>query len=424
MLLRFGVENYGSIRDYQEVLFSAAAISDSEGPLVDRDIPGLSGTSFLSAIALFGPNAAGKSTLFSAIATMRALAVHGHIPLESLPYRPFALDPTCVSRPTRMVATFEHGGVRYDYEVSYDSSKVAEERLDAYPRGRAQLWFHREGDSVKSGSRVKVPRAALEILPRNALLLPLLANVASGRAGDEFRKPYEWFRDRLACLDRGPRGSENIPLSGEIVDGAAGGEAQRRFILDMAREADLGIDGLEVRRRKLSQRDAAAIAGALDVDGSAVPAEVKSVYFKHSSSSGSADLKLSEESDGTVRVFDLSGYVADALQNGSTLVVDEIDASLHPILVSSLVRCFQSRDANPRGAQLLFTAHNSYLLSRGILRRDQVWFAEKADGATRLYPLTDYEPRKGEAVEQGYLAGRYGAVPVVPECFAPSCGDE
>lgn len=424
MLLRFGVENFGSIRDYQEVLFSAAAISDSDGPLVDREIPGLAGTRFLSAIALFGPNAAGKSTLFSAIATMRALAVHGHIPLEKLPYRPFALDPRCASLPTRMVASFERGGVRYDYEISYDSSKVTEERLDAYPHGRSQLWFHRKGESVKSGSRIKVPKAALEILPRNAFLLPLLANVASGKTGDEFRKPYDWFRDSLACLDRGPRGSENIPFSGEIIDGAAGGEAQRRFILDMVREADLGIDAVEVRHRKLTPQDAATVAGALGVDGDAVPSEVKSVYFRHSSSSGSADLKLIEESDGTVRVFDLSGYVADALQNGSTLVVDEIDASLHPVLVSSLVRCFQSRDANPHGAQLLFTAHNSYLLSRGILRRDQVWFAEKADGATHLYPLTDYEPRKGEAVEQGYLAGRYGAVPVVPDCFSPICGGE
>lgn len=421
MLLRFGAENYGSIRDYQEVLFSAAGIADADGPLIDRAVPGLAGTSFLSAIALFGPNAAGKSTLFSAISTLRSLAVHGHLPQGRLPYRPFALDPACAGAPTRLSVSFEHGSVRYEYEVSYDSSRVVEERLEAYPRGRAQLWFHREGGSVRSGSSVTVPKAALEILPDGALLLPLLANVAGGRSGEEFRKPYEWFRDRLACLDRSPRGSENIPFSGEIVDGAEGGEAQRRFIVDMVREADLGIEGVEVRRRRLSPDDAAAVAAALG-SGAPLPAEVKSVYFRHSSPTGAADLKLSEESDGTVRVFDLSGYVAAALDAGSVLVVDEIDASLHPILVSTLVRCFQSREANPNGAQLLFTAHNSYLLSRGILRRDQVWFAEKDGGATRLYPLTDYEPRKGEALEQGYLAGRYGAVPVVPECFAPACG--
>lgn len=201
-----------------------------------------------------------------------------------------------------------------------------------------------------------------------------------------------------------------------LADGAAGGDAQRRFIVDMVREADLGIEGVEVRRRRLSPDDAAAVAAALG-SGAPLPAEVKSVYFRHSSPTGAANLKLSEESDGTVRVFDLSGYVAAALDAGSVLVVDEIDASLHPILVSALVRCFQSREANPNGAQLLFTAHNSYLLSRGILRRDQVWFAEKDGGATRLYPLTDYEPRKGEALEQGYLAGRYGAVPVVPSSF-------
>ena len=83
----------------------------------------------------------------------------------------------------------------------------------------------------------------------------------------------------------------------------------------------------------------------------------------------------------------------------------------------ALARCFQSREANPNGAQPLFTAHSSYLLSRGILGRGQVWLAEKDGGATRLYPLTDYEPRKGEALEQSYFAGGHGAAPVVPSGF-------
>jgi uncharacterized protein len=125
-----------------------------------------------------------------------------------------------------------------------------------------------------------------------------------------------------------------------------------------------------------------------------------------------------DESLGTMQMFSLSSFIGEALENDATLVVDELDASMHPILSKQIVEMFERRELADRSAQLIFTAHQTYLMSGGTLERDQIWLTDKGpDGGTVLYPLSDYSPRKGEPIAQGYLLGRYAAVPVLPEDF-------
>lgn len=134
--------------------------------------------------------------------------------------------------------------------------------------------------------------------------------------------------------------------------------------------------------------------------------------FEHRSEAGRAFFELHEESDGTQRLYGLTALVLAALRDGRTLVVDELDTSLHTLLVRRLVAMFHDPDLNKAGAQLVFTTHDTTLLDHMLFRRDQIWFTEKgADQATHVYPLTDFRPRKHEAWERGYLGGRYGAVP-------------
>ncbi len=121
-----------------------------------------------------------------------------------------------------------------------------------------------------------------------------------------------------------------------------------------------------------------------------------------------------QESDGTIAYFSILGPMVNALKTGGVLCIDELDASLHPLLALEIIRCFSDPDVNSSGAQLIFNTHDSNLLSSKLLRRDQVWFTEKQkDGASQLYPLTDFKPRIGENLETGYLQGRYGAIPFV-----------
>ncbi|MEJ0007772.1 MAG: ATP-binding protein [Steroidobacteraceae bacterium] len=124
---------------------------------------------------------------------------------------------------------------------------------------------------------------------------------------------------------------------------------------------------------------------------------------------------LNDESDGTRKLFEFAGGWVRALSTGATLFVDELDRSLHPYITRFLVQLFHS-SKNTKNAQLIFTTHDTTLLASDLLRRDQIWFLEKnPEQATHLYPLLDYQPRKDEAVERGYLKGRYGAVPAIGE---------
>ena len=123
---------------------------------------------------------------------------------------------------------------------------------------------------------------------------------------------------------------------------------------------------------------------------------------------------LENESDGTVAFYGLLGPLVHFVGSGGTLCVDELDASLHPLLALGVLHYFSNPKWNPHGAQIIFTTHDTNILDRASLRRDQIWFTEKdAEGGTHLYPLTDFKPRKNENLERGYLQGRYGAVPFI-----------
>jgi AAA15 family ATPase/GTPase len=122
--------------------------------------------------------------------------------------------------------------------------------------------------------------------------------------------------------------------------------------------------------------------------------------------------ELSLESAGTLRLLILLKSIFEALDRGSLVVIDELDASLHTYLAENLVKLFNSRVTNPRGAQLVATTHDTNLLRKDLIRRDQIWFAEKDhNGATNIYPLTDIRTRNSDNLEKGYLEGRFGAVP-------------
>jgi AAA15 family ATPase/GTPase len=141
-----------------------------------------------------------------------------------------------------------------------------------------------------------------------------------------------------------------------------------------------------------------------------------SIYLKHKSEFENAWLPLREESHGTRTFFNIALPMLQAFQEGGVLLVDELERSLHPSLARQIIRQFNDPSANPKNAQIIFTTHDTNLLGTTLgeaaLRRDQVWLTEKdGEGATVLYPLTDYKPRKAENLERGYLQGRYGAIP-------------
>ena len=315
---------------------------------------------------------------------------------------------------------------------------VTEEKLSAFPKGREQVWFVRKtserqngnlGTHINGSSFLRVPAALLPLLNDNALLLSLLANYPKYEGSIKVKPVVDWFAKGLMMLDRGPKTISDYPFSGEILDGE-GTEFQRSFIQNMIRKADVGISETKVERvpfpEELRRSDLLNL-----LEEHEQPEEYKTVVFEHDSQFGKVKFNINDESDGTYQLFSLSGHIAQALEGGATLFVDEIDASLHPILVREVVRCFLSPGSHSNDAQLVFTAHNPCLLDEDLLRRDQVWLTEKSQGATELYPLSEYSPRNDESLVSGYLLGRYSATPLVPACFGrcdsgcegEACGD-
>lgn len=185
-------------------------------------------------------------------------------------------------------------------------------------------------------------------------------------------------------------------------------EEYRSVIASMLQVADFGIKALEIRDfqglgslmpDKQSYNNIETVHTVVDENG-------KEKFY---------NLNMTEESDGTNSYFKVVGIVRKALDKGTLLVADEIDAHLHPLLTKHLISLFNSAEFNPHGAQLVFTSHNTNLLDLDIMRRDQIWFTEKNENtaATDLFSLDDFSVRKDTKIERGYLIGRYGAIPFI-----------
>lgn len=194
-------------------------------------------------------------------------------------------------------------------------------------------------------------------------------------------------------------------------------------IVELLRSADVGVIEANTSERPLTQQELERqfhpeVIAQIQTSGGSIKGRKTEFNLLHKTEDG-ADAALdfkTEESAGTRRFFSLLGPWLDILDNGYTVFIDEIDTSLHPLLVHELLKLLFCPKNNPKGAQIVFTTHNPVFLDQTLLRRDQIWFTEKDEtGATTLYPLTDYKPRGEEALAKRYLAGVYGGIPFLPE---------
>jgi energy-coupling factor transporter ATP-binding protein EcfA2 len=410
VLIRFRVQNHRSIRDEQEFSLVASGLADRSEALVRVEHYDLD---LLRTAAVYGPNASGKSTLVDAISFMQTAVQESHRawkPDAGIPRAPFALDSVWPEKPSTFTVDLLLDGVRFEYGFVVDFDRVLEEWLFAYPRGRKQEWFTRDvrRDEEFAFSRLMPGenRVIRSLTRPNSLFLS-----AAAQNNHEALAPlYEWFSQKLEIVDEYTRAILIQSMAEECVD-----EEYRKAVLGVLRAADLGISDIEVIDRKAPRK---WLDWVTEEDGFR-RYEVR-IHHSTGADAGDVTLPFSDESGGTRALFGLAGPVVDALQDGGVLVVDELDQSLHSHLAMQIVKLFNDPALNPNNAQLIFNTHDTNLLDSELLRRDQVWFTEKSrDGATHLFPLTDFRARKSENLERGYLQGRYGAVPSIsiPQVF-------
>jgi AAA15 family ATPase/GTPase len=419
MLIEFSVRNYRSFWESQTLSMTAGSFKDlreeNTFTLPVKGLPGL-----LRSAVVYGANGSGKSNLIKAIAFMQELVLTSSKESqegERIRRKPFLLHSDGPSRESEFEVVFVQDEVRYQYGFTVTETRVTSEWLFAFPGNRAQRWFERSYDPEKDaeewyfGAKFSGSKKTWQGATRsNALFLSTAVQLNS----EQLQHVYRWFQ-KLVVIGHGELIERSLTVENCEDKGTC------RDILGFMRGAGIGVDAIAVKEKTLTKLkfpsdmpDDLKSLLERDLHGNSV----KEVFFRRhlTDTNTSVLFPLTEESDGTQKLFAYAALWLDILQNGRVLIVDELDNSFHPHLVGFLLRLIHGSESNTANGQLIFSTHDTSILDSSILRRDQIWFMEKdTDQATQLYPLSDFHPRKKEALEKGYLQGRFGALPYIGE---------
>lgn len=413
MLIQFTVENFLSIRD--KVYLSLEPSKDSEHP---ENLITKGDYNAVTSAAIYGANASGKTSLFKAITiALIMLRNSNNIQVtDRLPVIPFKFDSESKNKPTSFEFTFiASDDKKYIYGFSATAEKIVEEYLYCYNSAKPTLIF-----DLKEAEEPKYNRAykgkldtAYQMNTPNKLFLA----TATTWNAECTKIPFEWLAEYIDTF------TEVMDLSGVAIEKYRTDENRQYidFTKDLLKQADINISSIEVDAKEVV--GGAVLPIQIMVQGKMIPPNEGKRYeveittghtiVDENGTQKEYSLKLQEESLGTQLLFFYGPLLKDAFEKGKTLILDEIDKSMHPSLVKFIMNLFRDPDINKAGAQLIVTTHETGILTLDMFRRDQIYFTEKDSrtGVTDLYSLDEFSVRKTENIEKGYLMGRYGAIP-------------
>lgn len=412
MLIQFNVGNFRSFKSLTTLNLEASADKEHEESVFSTS----ESLSLLKTAALFGANASGKSNLFSALAFMRNFTLNSsnaQITSKVL-VEPFKLSTETEHKPSYFEILFVHEDTRYRYGFEVNTHKVFTEWLFNYPKGKETKLFTREGNEI-SVNKNKFPEGKKDLIDRtrqNALFLSTIAQFN----GEISQKVISAFN--TINIISGLNDQEYLIFSiNKIKD-----DSFKKDILKFIQSADIDIEDFTTESIRINPEnlppmltEEARVQLALQASQNSV--KINTIHKKYNENNKLDSLVPFElganESAGTNRLFFLSAPILDTLVNGKVLVIDEMDSRLHPLIMESLVKLFNSKEKNPKNAQLIFSAHSTLILCKKFFRRDQIWFTQKDRyGASELYSLDDYSVRKDSSFDKGYLLGKYGGIPI------------
>lgn len=377
----------------------------------------------LPVAAILGANASGKTNVLRAINGMGSFvrrSFRNLNPGEKIPRSRFLLDSISRDAPSRFEVDLVLSGIRYEYGFVITDEEVVEEWAYRFPKGRAALVFHRDKQEVSIGAALKSGlRPVRELLRPNSLFL----STAASANNQDLEPLYGWFSRNLLFAESRNRDERQL-YTAELLRK----DKHREAVLALLRAADLGVTNVRTTEPDPEMQErivrAARILAGEEVDDEtsdeSVQIRAAALTLAHQAAAEDIELDAADESLGTLVWLSLVGPVVDALGRGAVFLADELDASLHPHLISRLIGLFENPETNPHRAQLIFNTHDVTILGDSVhpalVGREQVWFTEKLSGGrSRLYPLSDFSPRKGEAIARRYLAGRFGATPILSD---------
>lgn len=393
MILAYSVTNFKSFEDVTVLSFEATPDKAHEETLLHCDEE----CWVLPSIAVYGPNAAGKSNLLDSMQLMKSMICGDFsmpAPNEPLQFNPFAYRNDAPHTDTKFELAFMLEGIKYEYSFSYNKDEITKEHLLFWRSSRPTTVFERDSSTetpisfpkgMKLGNLKKIASMtnANRLFLRNAVEL-----------GDESMLPvYEFFKEKIHYYSE----ESKDDLTTNILRDSRNA-VMRQKIVEYLSKADVGIANISASANKEDPDNPIILfTHTVERDG-------RKYNFA---------MNMEGESRGTQKLYNILGHIVDALEYGKFLFVDELGFSYHPLIAQYVIEIFNDPELNLHNAQLLFTTHNTTLLNLEKMRRDQIWFVEKNDRTqtSELYPLSDYSPRKNENIERGYLLGRYGAIP-------------
>lgn len=390
MLIEFTVGNFRSFNDPVTLSMVAAKIkARNENVNQNNTIVIDDKLTLLTSAAIYGANASGKSNLIKALAFMRNFVLNSFKETranEKINVVPFQLNTESEKSSSLFQIVFRVDQVVYRYGFEVDCERVVTEWLFYSPRRQEVKFFVREEDEFRVSRAFKGGNITKKLTRPNALFLSVAAQFNNELA----IKLLAWF--------------EAIRLISGLDDADYGVYTARKFSEDERYRAEI----LRIIR-----------CSAVDIKD-VIPGKEGITSFKTVHTHWDGDEKsesdtlfnFGDESEGTQKLFFISGPIVDALLNGTVLIIDEIDARFHPHLTHSLIQLFNSKSTNPKQAQLIFATHDTHLLSNKFFRRDQIWFIDKdRQGSSCLYSLVEIKVRNDASFENDYLQDRYGAIP-------------
>jgi AAA15 family ATPase/GTPase len=431
MLIRFRVRNFLSFKEEIELSMVAGKVQQHPEQIVRH--PGRQGVDLLRAALIYGANASGKSNLVKAIDFARHMIVDGVRAKASIPRKPFKLDATLSTEPSRFEFEIQHKGKIFVYGFVLDSKRIYEEWLSEVRTSSEKVLFHRittpdEINKVEFG--VKVSKKERDLLDLVALGTPpnrLFLRESIERNIKHFADVYEWFDEALVII---------YPSSMHSLAPISSGSANKfgDSLVEYLERFNTGVCGYSLETiedfsreipkkllEKVEQTPHERSLSVMNPDGQRYfvkkeqdQLKIYKLLLRHRGKSCGSEVlfEMDEESDGTLRLLDLIPmlFPNDGYQN-SVVIIDELDRSLHPNLSYEFISAFLQSDAQK---QIIVTTHEANLLDLDLVRRDEVWFVEKdSSGASSVYSLEEFSPRYDKDIRKGYMLGRFGAIPLI-----------
>jgi uncharacterized protein len=422
MILQFSIKNFKTFKDRVTLSLIASNYDKDTREHDNIYYEENFGLRLLKSAVVYGPNASGKSKLMEAFMFMRHFIINSSKESQKgdkIDIEPFMLSVETEDEPTEFEVVFVYKSILYRYGFEVTKERVISEWLFQKPKTKEIEVFYRDENNIDTHSRsfTKGRTVVKEGLVRNnALLISVAAQFNDNIAINVI----DWF-ERLKTLS----GLNESGYQGYTMSKTEDPKHKAK-ILDLLKAADLGIQDIQLEKLDIDKlpkdipkeiRD--KIIKQVNDEKAEFVSDVLTTHKKYNlnrKAIGNVSFSLDDdESSGTRKFFALTGPILDVIENGYTLVVDELDSKLHPNLVCKIVSLFNSKELNKNNAQLIFNTHDTNLLSTGLFRRDQIWFTDKNKyGEARLYSLADFksdEVRKTEPFEENYIRGKYGAVP-------------